>query len=80
MTISAVDGVSVRETLFEVTSALGTVGLSLGITAKLTTASHLILILLMFIGRVGGITILIAFGNRMASRPSKLPLEKVTVG
>jgi trk system potassium uptake protein TrkH len=80
VTISAVDGVSVRETLFEVTSALGTVGLSLGITAKLTTASHLILILLMFIGRVGGITILIAFGNRMASRPSKLPLEKVTVG
>ncbi|MCQ4671431.1 TrkH family potassium uptake protein [Lactonifactor longoviformis] len=78
--IAAIDQSPIEETLFEVTSAIGTVGLSLGITADLSTISHLILVLLMFVGRVGGITILISFGNRIAFRPSKLPQEKVTVG
>ena len=42
-----------REALFEVVSAIATVGLSLGVTAELSAASHIILILLMYIGRVG---------------------------
>ena len=78
--ISSADGVMIQDALFEAASAIGTVGLSLGITAQLGTVSHIVLILLMFIGRVGGITILIAFGNRIACIPSKLPMEKVSVG
>ncbi|MCU0960371.1 MAG: hypothetical protein MUF48_09725 [Pirellulaceae bacterium] len=54
---------------FEVTSALGTVGLSLGITPGLTVFGKIIVILLMFIGRLGPITIFVALsrGERRAT-------------
>lgn len=68
--ISAIDGIGVKEALFEVVSAIATVGLSLGVTAELSAASHIILILLMYIGRVGGITILVAFGSRRITSAS----------
>ena len=80
MIICAVEGIGAKEVIFEVVSALCTVGLSLGITAEVGTLSHIILILLMFIGRVGGITILIAFSSRLLAIPSKLPAEKIAVG
>lgn len=78
--IASVDRISINVSLFEAVSAIGTVGLSLGATAGLSAVSHIVLILLMFVGRVGGITILIAFGNRIMGVPSKLPMEKVPVG
>lgn len=80
MIISTIENLGMKQTLFETVSALCTVGLSLGITPGLGTVSQIILILLMFIGRVGGITILIAFTNRISMIPSKLPVEKVSVG
>lgn len=80
MIICAVEGIGAKEVIFEVVSALCTVGLSLGITAEVGVLSHVILILLMFIGRVGGITILIAFSSRFSAIPSKLPAEKIAVG
>lgn len=80
MTIAAIEGMGIKAVLFEVVSAVCTVGLSLGITADLGVISHIILILLMFIGRVGGITVLIAFSSRVSSIPSKLPVEKISVG
>lgn len=80
MIICAVEAIGAKEVIFEVVSALCTVGLSLGITAEVGTLSHIILILLMFIGRVGGITILIAFSSRLSAIPSKLPAEKIAVG
>lgn len=80
MIICAVEGIGAKEVIFEVVSALCTVGLSLGITAEVGMLSHVILILLMFIGRVGGITILIAFSSRLSAIPSKLPAEKIAVG
>ena len=80
MLISTIEGLGMKEVLFEVVSALCTVGLSLGITSQLGIVSQIILILLMFIGRVGGITILLAFSNRISSIPSKLPVEKISVG
>ena len=46
--------------LFEAASAIGTVGLSLGITPELSGASRLILIFLMYFGRVGGLTMIYA--------------------
>ena len=49
-----------RECLFEAASALGTVGLSLGITPGLTAAGKLICVLLMLAGRVGPLTLAMA--------------------
>jgi trk system potassium uptake protein TrkH len=61
-----------EQLLFEAASALGTVGLSTGITADLTYAGKLILIFLMYIGRVGVITIGYAMLFRMQRRTSKM--------
>lgn len=80
MIISAVEKIGMKKVLFEVVSAICTVGLSLGITPELGVVSHMILILLMFIGRVGGITLLIAFSSRISSVPSKLPVERIGIG
>ena len=55
LTIS--DGFSFSEILFEATSALGTVGISLGITSQLSVAGKIIIIALMYIGRIGVITL-----------------------
>lgn len=78
--ISALEGLPVLACLFETASAAGTVGLSLGITPGLGTASRLILILLMFFGRTGGLTLIFAAVSGRRKTPSKLPLEKITVG
>lgn len=77
--ISMIESLPLITCLFETGSALGTAGLTLGITTSLSLTSHIILMCLMFAGRVGGLTLIyaaIASGNT----PSKLPLEKVTVG
>ena len=74
------ENIGIREAMFEVVSAIGTVGLSLGITPELGAVSQVILIVLMYIGRVGGITLLLAFSSRISSIPSKLPSEKVSIG
>ena len=77
--ISLIESLPLVTCLFETGSALGTAGVTLGITASLSLPSHIILMLLMFAGRVGGLTLIYAAlssGNEHA----KLPLEKVTVG
>ncbi len=74
------DGISIKEAMFEAASAIGTVGVSLGVTGQLGTASHLLLILLMYFGRVGGLTLLLAFHNQNGGTPSKYPVEKITIG
>ncbi len=56
--ISCVDQVPLMGALFETSSAIGTVGLSLGLTPQLSLFSHMLLILLMFWGRVGGLTLI----------------------
>ena len=66
--------------LFETASAVGTVGLSLGITSSLGTLSKLILIVLMFLGRVGGLTLIFAALSGTRKRVAKLPQENITVG
>lgn len=78
--ISNIEGVPLMAGFFEAASAIGTVGLSMGITPWLGTASKIILMGLMFLGRVGGLTLVFAAmsgGHRVSSR---LPKEKITVG
>ncbi len=73
----------ISDLLFELTSAFGTVGLSTGITAHLSEASRIILILAMYVGRVGLLTITFAIANRMSSKTHnkmKYPEDKVMVG
>lgn len=64
---------------FEIFSAFATVGLSLGITAKLTTASKLVVSIVMFLGRVGTLTILVAITRKVAEQRYKLPEETVFI-
>jgi trk system potassium uptake protein TrkH len=66
--------------IFEVVSAFGTVGLSLGITRKLTVFGKIIIILTMFIGRVGPLTLAFAIGSRQKKAHLKYPEEKILVG
>ncbi|NYE48410.1 potassium uptake TrkH family protein [Spinactinospora alkalitolerans] len=66
--------------LFEVISAFATVGLSTGITADIPVAGQLILCLLMFIGRIGPITLATALALRRRARRIEYPEERPTVG
>ena len=78
--VSRIEHLPLLTCLFETASALGTVGLSLGITGSLSLASRLILVALMFLGRVGGLTLIYAAQSRRKVSKSTLPLEKLTVG
>ncbi len=80
MIISKAENLPAGVCLFETASAIGTVGLSLGITSRLGLLSRLILILLMFFGRVGGLTLIYAAVSGNNKIHSKLPQEKITVG
>ena len=66
--------------MFECASALGTVGLSTGITPYLSAVSKIILICLMFVGRVGGLTLTYAMVSIGSKGTAKYPAEKLTVG
>lgn len=78
--ICAVEKLPAGVCLFETASAVGTVGLTLGITPQLGLISHIILILLMFLGRVGGLTVIYAAVTGSGDKMSKLPAEQITVG
>jgi len=66
--------------LFEAISAFGTVGLSTGITADVGTVGHLILTLLMFVGRLGPVTLGAALALHVQTRRFRYPEERPLVG
>lgn len=68
------------QVLFEVVAAFGTAGLSTGITASLGTAGHLLIAVLMFIGRIGPLTMGSALALNRRARHYELPEERVIVG
>lgn len=80
MAIGYAEGVTFVTALFETASAIGTVGLTLGITPSLCAVSKLILIILMFFGRVGGLTLVFAAISGKGAKASKYPQESITVG
>ena len=76
--ISHIESLPLLTCLYETASAIGTVGLTLGITPNLGIASQIILIVLMYIGRVGGLIFSALSGNQ--GNTARLPQEKITVG
>lgn len=80
MIISRIENIPLLASLFETASAIGTVGLSLGLTTGVGMVSRLILVVLMFFGRVGGLTLIFAATRAMNTSEKKYPQEKITVG
>jgi trk system potassium uptake protein TrkH len=74
------NGFSMAEVMFEASSALGTVGLTTGITPSLTTAGKLIIIAVMLIGRLGPLTLLAALTFNLKPAQYNYPQEAVVVG
>lgn len=68
------------EILFEVTSAFGTVGLSIGLTPELSSLGKLIIIFIMFIGRLGPLTLAFALSQKQRQEKIRYPEEKVLIG
>ena len=78
--IAAVEDFQLTDILFEAVSAFATVGLSRGITADTGTISRIVLILLMFLGRVGPLTIFAAASRPVEDKRIELPAAEILVG
>ncbi|MBR0381571.1 MAG: Trk family potassium uptake protein [Eubacterium sp.] len=66
--------------VFETASAVGTVGLTLGLTPEIGHLSRIVLMVLMFFGRVGGLTLIYAALSDQSTEGDKYPVEKIIVG
>lgn len=77
MVITGVDGLELTPVVFELVSAISSTGLSMGITTSLSDLSIFIVIVIMFFGRIGGISFIISLSNNYASNKSQLPEEKI---
>jgi len=80
LVICAIEGIPLLTVFYEVASAIGTVGLSLGITPSLGITSKIILMFLMFFGRVGGLTLIYAAIGKKNKPIAKYPLTKISIG
>ncbi len=78
--ITAVEPYSLTSIIFEVSSAFGTTGLSMGVTSELTTFSQVLLMILMFIGRIGLLTFLFSFNKQKRKSSYRYPKEKINIG
>ena len=78
--ITAVQPFNMDDLLLEVFSAIGTVGLSTGLTRQLTTFSKLVIIFLMYCGRIGSTTIATSFIGNKRRAPVQYPVEHINVG
>lgn len=75
-----IENFNTEDIIFEVISAFGTVGLTLGITPDLTAASKVLLIITMFVGRLGPMTFALAIGESKKKALIKYPKENILVG
>ena len=78
--ILVIEDFTMEQVVFEVISAFGTVGLTLGITPQLSVLSKLLIIITMFIGRLGPLTFALAIGETKKKAISKYPKENILVG
>lgn len=70
----------VEDVMFEVFSAIGTVGMSTGLTRDLTLASRIMIILLMYCGRIGSMSFALSLIERKNTAPVQFPVEKIMIG
>lgn len=80
MVICAIEGTEMSGVLFETSSALGTAGLTQGLSASANLATKIILIILMYGGRIGGLSLLLVFAEKKTEAPLKRPAERVMIG
>jgi trk system potassium uptake protein TrkH len=73
-------GISLEYIIYEATSAFGTVGLTLGLTTKLTSIGKAVIAFTMYCGRVGPLTIALALSRNKRSNTIKYPEDKILVG
>ena len=78
--ITVIEKLPMMTCMFETASAIGTVGLTLGITPSLSAVSRMILIVLMYTGRVGGLTLIFSAVSQTHGKTARLPQERLTVG
>ena len=78
--IMAAQNLSFVDTAFESISAMSTVGLSRGVTSQLVPVSRIVDILLMYIGRVGSLSVALALSGHSRTAPVKKPEEKISIG
>ena len=78
--ISVYEDLPLSSCLYEAASAVGTVGLTLGLTPQLHIPSQMVLISLMYLGRVGGLTLVYAAVSTKKAGSAKLPQESITIG
>ena len=78
--ISVYEDLPLSSCLYEAASAVGTVGLTLGLTPQLHIPSQMVLIALMYLGRVGGLTLVYAAVSTKKAGSAKLPQESITIG
>lgn len=80
MIICAIEPFSLTAVVFEAVSAMGTVGVTMGITPQLSVASRYIIIILMYAGRVGGLTLMLTLAEKRKQVAVKRPAEQVLIG
>lgn len=81
VTLTFTEQASVKAIMYEVFSATGTVGISMDLTARLSTAGKCVIIILMFMGRIGPITMAMAFAERRKKMPRRdLPERRIVIG
>jgi len=78
--ICAIDGLPLVDVLLETFSAVDTVGMSTGITRELSSISRLIVILLMYCGRIGSLSFALAFTDKRNKSSIRLPMERINIG
>ena len=78
--ICALEPITLRDAMYECVSAIATVGLSTGITSSLCGVSKLVIILLMYVGRLGGLSIFLALSEDSESAELRRPTEKILIG
>ena len=78
--ISAAQQLPALDVIYETASAMGTVGLTVGVTRDLVTVSRLVIVFLMFCGRVGSTSFALALFEKRAAPPVRYPEEDITVG
>ncbi|MBP3938460.1 MAG: Trk family potassium uptake protein [Clostridia bacterium] len=80
LALSWIEPIGIREVLFEVVSAVATVGLSMNVTATLSSASKVILIVLMYAGRIGALSFIMLLTKRNKTAILKRPTGKIMIG